>query len=103
MKYVIGQCKETGFFYPIVFDDNIVHCDAAKALPKNCRLFGAGYCTPRREPVEAWGESVSLKIGATKDDAVILAFFLKTGVSGLQLNNQLAFLEIAAGENLQPS
>jgi hypothetical protein len=98
MKYLIGVSKDTVFIHPIVFSDDVVHRDAAKALPKKCFVLGAGFCNPRDEKFTTWGRSDSLDIEPSESDTAILALFLKGGLSGLQLHNHFAFLEIQMGK-----
>lgn len=95
MKYVIGRCRGTGMFYPIVFANEVVHAEAARALPATCELLGAGECRfVKNVGFEATGFSSSLQLGPSEIDAQILSLFLTIGLSGLQLQNQITLIQL---------
>ncbi len=100
MKYVIGRCRATGLFYPIVFANEVVHSQAAAALPPTCELIGAGECVLHntKRAVGAAGFSSSLQLGPSDLDAAILTFFVGAGISGLQLQNQITVLQLDGGK-----
>lgn len=94
MKYLIGM-NQAGWFHPIIFCDEIVHSEAAKALPKQCSIIGAGFCCENNSEIHVHGRSVSLNISPSERDGMILTLFLKANLSGLALQNYIAFLQMS--------
>lgn len=95
MKYVIATDSRTGFFFPVVFSDDLVHAQVAKgAFPTGVTPSSAGFVHLRGKVALAYGKSDSLKLSAkVKEDSLVLTMFLTQGLSGLALSNLLLLAE----------
>ncbi len=96
MKYVIGRSYLTGIIVPVVFAENGIHKLFANALKKSgdrLEISSAGFVYKVGSNWEvSTDESDSLGIGPKPEDQVILTLFLDSGLTGLDLQNTLAFL-----------
>jgi hypothetical protein len=107
MKYVIAENPTTGHLYPVVFDESIVHLAVAEGLtrhrPRTIKLRSAGFVRwdGARWNVDADENSESLGgMGPQPNDELVLNLFLRDGVSGLDLANLVAFVEIQMRKGL---
>lgn len=95
MKYVIGK-NSVGQYVAVTFDDVLVHADIGKALQRSqVQPVHAGFWSRGADGnFRAYGESETLKLKADPllDTAILLLH--REGLNGLDLMNQLAFLEI---------
>ena len=99
MKYVIAQ-NAMGHWVPVVFDPLATHKFIAAALKKDkLTIVSAGF-VHWSENESTWvvssDKSESLGLGPQPMDSFILNLFLKQGLSGLDLMNMLAFMELQA-------
>jgi hypothetical protein len=107
MKYVIAENPTTGHLYPVVFDESIVHLAVAEGLtrrwPRTIKLRSAGFVRwdGARWNFDADEKSESLGgMGPQPNDELVLNLFLRDGVSGLDLANIVAFVEIQMRKGL---
>lgn len=85
----------SGYFDVLVFSEQISHADVVKALPKDYKAFSAGFVKKQDDGSwGAYGRSESLDLGGQLIDSVVLTFFIRDDLSGLDLMNNLACKEI---------
>jgi hypothetical protein len=107
MKYVIVQDPNTGYVYPIVFPEPVIHKLAAAVVVSSLGITGdvqvrmsAGFCSFNTEKqewvVDVTRKSDSLKVGPNEADASILQAFLERGLAGLDLQNYITYLGLVA-------
>lgn len=95
MKYLIFESEQTGI-HPIVFDNNLNHCDVAAQITTGAlKLKSAGFVQNQGSGVwEAGGYSVSLALSSREIDTPILSLFMNEGLSGLNLRNYAVALSM---------
>lgn len=96
MKYVLAQQVGSGYFYPIVFANEILHKDMRRIIPDHCKIVGAGEISINEEDgeIKIFGESKSLRMKSNKNDRVIMSLFLSLGLSGLPLHNYILMVHM---------
>lgn len=96
MKYVIAV-NQQNWFFPVVFDEFIVHEYVAKVLRKQKLLVqsaGFVYCDNGTYKVSSEiSESLQLRPNIEYDN-FILNLFLRDGISGLELANLVTLAEL---------
>ena len=98
MKYVVG-IDSLGHRIPVVFPDAVAHVFVVALLKAHrCADFTAGFVNLVDEDWVVSEEiSESTGLGPGDEDHLILNAFLKTGASGLELENVLAFIALRSG------
>ncbi len=98
MKYVIG-IDALGHRIPMVFPEPVVHVFVVAALKKHgCVDFTAGFVhLVDNDWVVSDEISESTGLGPGDEDNLILNAFLKTGASGLELENVVAIIALQSG------
>lgn len=95
MKYIIFENNLTGGLHPIVFDEEFTHSMVySQAERQNLKPISAGFILVSDDGSwTPYGKSVSLKLGVSPLDVLILVLFQK-GISGLDLQNQISLLNL---------
>jgi hypothetical protein len=106
MKYVLGKHPVTGYYYPVVFPDEVDHVmvagmllmafRAGPAAVREC-VVGAGFLSGGGDSklrVVPDQKSDSLGFGPGEIDEVVLRLFLEEGMAGGGLSNLIAYAGI---------
>lgn len=106
MKYLLYRSTLESFlnyYVPIVFDDGLIHAFVHEGIMKcgtTNALVGGGFVYYKDGKwVVSKEKSTSLAVGPSKMCSVVLPLFLEKGLSGLDLANMIAYLEIEELKN----